>query len=92
MGSYAAAGHGVTHHQIVQAGVRDEIEPGQQGIGFGEPVIERLHQQRPFGFGQALEISCLEWAVVELPARTASLDEARLDLVAAGQVLHFPGR
>jgi hypothetical protein len=67
MRPHAAAGYGVAHHQVVEAGMRDEVEARQQGVGCGQKVVERLYQQRPVGLGQALEIAFAERAVVELP-------------------------
>ena len=92
MRPHAAAGYGVAHHQVVEAGMRDEVEARQQGVGCGEEVVERLYQQRPVGLGQALEIAFAERAVVELPVRAAALDQPRFHIVAGGQLPHLAGR
>ncbi len=88
----AADGHGVARLLIVECGVRIEIYAFLQRIGFGQKMIERLHQQRPLGFRQALEIAFPERAVIELPVAAAALDQTRFDVVAAGQLPHLGGR
>ena len=42
MRPHAAAVDGIAHHQVVEASVRDEVEAGQQGVGRGQEVVERL--------------------------------------------------
>ncbi len=83
--SHAAVGHGVAHHHVVQARIRDEGEAAQQRIGRIVVQVHALHEERP-GLGrQRLEIGGAEGAMQERVARAIAHREARLDIVARGE-------
>ena len=92
MGPDAASRDRVADHQVVEAGVGYEVESAQQALGLGQEVVDRLHQQGPLRFRQALEARLTERAMVELPVCAAALDQARLDVLAPRQVEQPLGR
>ena len=81
----AATLGGITHHQVVEPGVRHEIEVSQQLCGCRQIVVHSLYQHGPFQFFHAGQIFCRERGVVEFPLAAPVHHRTRLHVGVAGQ-------
>lgn len=81
-----AALGGVTHHQIVQACVRDEVELLEQRSGRGQVMIYPLYQYSPAGLAEAVEILRGERGVLQAEFTALVSDQAGLRVFGAGQI------
>ncbi|WP_420715699.1 hypothetical protein [Cupriavidus sp. D39] len=86
MRAHAAAVGGVADHQVVQARIRGETELPQQVRGCTIVEVNALHQQRPLTGFQGGQVVSGEGALLELPAVAKVRHQARLDIVAIGQL------
>jgi len=78
----------VTEHQIVEPGIRDEVEARQELAGGRQHLLEALQQQRPVARRQAGKSLALEGAMFHGPAIGAAHNQPRLAMIAAGQIDH----
>ena len=88
----AAARRRVAHHQIVQACIRHEAEPFQQGSSFRQQMVHILHQQCPTSRPQIAEETWLERTMMYFPFPRVPHHYARLRIVSAGQMHEVPWR
>ena len=86
----SAARRGIAHHQIVQPRIRNEAEPFQQRIFLRKQMVHILHQQRPTPRTQIAEETWFERTMMYFPFPCMSHNDARLRIVAAGQVHEVP--
>jgi len=90
MRAHAAAGHGVAHHQVVEAGAGNESELLQQRRAAGQVMVQRLHQQGPVAPGQFFEVGLLERPVAKRPFPGLA-HQPRFHVFAAGEFHHLGG-
>ena len=82
----AAAVAGVADHQVVEPRIGHEAELLQQFMHALVMQVDALHQQRPAGLLQRRQRAAREGPVPQRPAGLAVADQARLDLLAPGQL------
>jgi len=68
VGPHPAARRGVTHHQVVEARIRNEREAPQQRVARGTHQVDALHEQRPVSFRKRREVGATKWPMLERPA------------------------
>src|SRR5690606_32170949 len=81
----AAAVRGYADHDVVEPGVRNEAELLHQGAGGIAVDVDTLHQQGPARFAGLRQAG--ERPVFHVPRLALAPDQARLDVVAARQLL-----
>ncbi len=87
----AAARHRIAHHDIVDAGMRDEGEPHRAAGRLRRELVGVLHQDGPVAFRQAGEFRGGERPAAQVPAAAALCDKPRLRIGIAGERQHLRG-
>ena len=85
MGAHTAAGRGEADHEIVQAGLGDEIETMQQIVALGQQMIHAGDQQAPATPGQGVQVGLFEGAVVEQTLLALKLHQPAFRVIPAGE-------
>ncbi|MNT38784.1 hypothetical protein D3C72_1749930 [compost metagenome] len=81
-----AAGRRIADHQVVQPGIRHEIETPQDVGNMRQVMVDVLHQDGPVAFRQAPQAAGAERAALQRPLALLELDQPRLDILAARQL------
>jgi hypothetical protein len=92
VGADAAARRRVAHHDVVDAGVGDEIEAREQARGRRGKKVRILDQDGPIAAWKLLQARGRQGPVLDGPRCTAAAHEARGDIVASGESPHFTRR
>lgn len=93
MGTHAPGFRRVTHHDVVNAPIREEAERVPERSHRRHPFVDVLYQQGPVGVGQGGEVVLPERAVADLPGPGTRMFQyqTRFHLVLAGEPREFPG-
>ena len=80
-----AAFWGIAHHQIVQPRMGNESEMFEQFGRFGKMMIHALHQHRPLGLAEAVQVFRFERRLAQFEFAAPLCHQACLHVFAAGQ-------